>query len=223
MREKLNYKAEAKDIVNELHYSIRATKYIIDFTEAKLYDFVNESRANSSVIIDNRLMIELDKKERMDIFDYMFFDVDTMQQYNYNLLCVHIYSSLERFLKNICGLLKCNKHSYEKLNKGSSSLEVYTNILKYNYPNLDISKIYNKLNKWRVIRNSIVHNENILTPNKAREVSSIVDIDWTLEPYKVSFIIKEHHIVGYLDLLKEFSILICRTIFKNFDDSIMIL
>ena len=215
MREKLNYKGEAKDIVSELHYSIRATKYIIGFTEAKLYDFVNESRANSSVIID--------KKERMDFFDYMFFDVDTIQQYNYNLLCVHIYSSLEQFLKNICGLLKCNKHSYEKLNKGSSSLEVYTNILKYNYPNLDISEIYNKLDKWRVIRNSIVHNKSILTPNKARRVSSIVDIDWTLEPYKISFIIKEHHIVGYLDLVKEFSILICRTIFKKFDDSIMIL
>lgn len=221
--EKLNYKGEAQDIVNQLHYSIRATKYIIDFTETKLYDFVNESRANSSVIIDNRLMSELDKKERVDIFDYMFFDVDTIQQYNYNLLCVHIYSSLEQFLKNICELLKCIKHSYKKINKGSSSLEVYINILKYNYPNLDISEIYNKLDKWRVIRNSIVHKKNILTPNKAREVSSIVDIDWTLEPYKISFVIKEHHIVGYLDLLKEFSILICRTIFKNFDDSIMIL
>lgn len=223
MMEKLNYKGEAKDIVSELHYSIRATKYIIGFTESKLYDFVNDSRANSSVIIDNRPIIELDKKERMYFFDYMFFDVDTIQQYNYNLLCVHIYSSLEQFLKKICGLLKCNKHSYKKLNKGSSSLEMYTNILKYNYPNLDISEIYNKLDKWRVIRNSIVHNKNILTQDKARSVSSIVDIDWTLEPYKISFIIKEHHIVGYLDLVKEFSILICRTIFKKFDDSIIIL
>lgn len=221
MSERLNYKGEAKDIVSTLHYSIRATKYIIGFTESKLYDFVNESRANSNVIIDNRAIIELGKKERMDLLDYMFFDADTIQQYNYNLLCVHIYSSLEQFLKNMCSLLKCNKHNYEEL-KGRSFLEVYTNILKNNYPNLDIGKIYNKLDNWRLIRNSIVHNKNILTKNNARKVSSIVDIDWSLEPYEISFIIKANHIVGYLDLIKDFSVLICKTIFKDFDDSIKI-
>lgn len=221
MSTKLNYKGEAKDIVGRLHYSLRATNYIIGFTESKLYDFVNESRVNSSVIIDNRRLIELSKKERMDLLDYMYFDVDTIQQYNYNLLCVHICSSLEQFLKNICSLLKYNKYNYEKLKK-RSSLELYTNILKDNYPNLDISKIYNKLDNWRLIRNSIVHNKNILSKNNARKVSSIVDVDWTLEPYEISFIIKTYHIVGYLDLVKEFSILICRTIFKDFDDSIKI-
>lgn len=222
MSVRLNYRGEAKDIVGRLHYSIEATKYIISFTETKLYEFVNESRDNSNIIIDNREIIELNKKERMNLLDYMYFDEDTIQQYNYNLLCVHICSSLEQFLKNICSLFKYNKDDYKELKK-KGSLKLYTTILQDKYPDLDISKFYTKLDNWRLIRNSIVHNKNILIEDNAIKVSSIVDIDWSLEPYEISFIIKANHIIEYLNLIKEVSILICRTIFKDFDDSIKIL
>lgn len=213
MTTKLNYRGEAKDLVNSLHNGLMSTKDIIAFTESKLYDFVNESRFNSDIIISNGKSIQLSK----NLKDYMFFDEDIIQQYNYNLLCVHIFSSLEQFLKGICSLLKY-KSVCEESKK--SSLGRYTDIIKYNYPDLDISKIYKKLDNWRLIRNSIVHNKCILKKNIAIKVSSIVDIDWTLEPDEISFIIRAYHLVEYLDLIKEFSILICKNIFKDFDNSI---
>lgn len=224
MKDKLQYKGEAKFIVHSFHNNIVAAKHTINFIESKLGSFVDEQIKSSKVIIDDREIGSISKKERTDILDYMFFDSETLKQYNYNLLCVHIYSTLENFLTEIC-ILFTTKTQIDKRAKRNKQGIVYAciNILKDYYNELSINELCDELEKWRLIRNSIVHDKNILSINRAKKVSSIVKVDWTLEPYEISFLIESKGIRSYLDLVKKLTVSICNNIFDNFDDSIKIL
>lgn len=192
-----------------LHYDIVCINGMLNFMESKLKVFFKDYRKNSRIKIDNTQLINSTKQEIQDFFDFIYLDEPLLEEYICKMLCVQIYSNLEHFLYRVCKLIANQKIIKKYIdNSRGCKFKAYVDLLDDSFINLYYDETYIELDKWRIIRNSLVHDNGLLTKYKMKLVKDIVKIDDTCAPYQYSFVISTKHIRNYLFLVKDYMELI---------------
>lgn len=112
---------------------------------------------------------------------------------------------------------KFNRYMENRTKNNKESLfEVCANFLYDQSIKSALNNDFSLLNKWREVRNSIVHKDKIITMEKANEIRDIVVIDDENE-YLISFFITSKQVKSYLVLTEQYVKNICRGIFYDFD------
>lgn len=203
-----------------MHIDIISIECTIDFVNSKLKDFFKERMNNRSK--NNAKLITMSSEEIREILDFAFLNEITLQQYIYRLLSIQINSLLEQFLIQTCLLIEDESEIKKMMNKFNNCvLKACSVILKNKGINIYANGLYNDLNSWRIIRNSIVHKDSRLEKRNVIKVSKIVKIDYTIAPNEYFFIVDMESIKNYLVLVKNFAILICDELFIDFDKKLI--